>query len=163
MARRVRMATLCALCSLLLLGTAAGAENLQVRSVAGVASTSTIPSRVKQECNIQTDLSAAVAAHAGDNVKLVPKKPGSGLYLDLVITNVHAPGGGVFSGPKWVEARGKLSRGGKQVRSFRAKRTSSGPAAGTCGMLARVTNAMGKDIAGWLADESAGSLLGDAR
>jgi hypothetical protein len=30
-------------------------------------------------------------------------------------------------------------------------------------MLARVTNAMGKDIAGWLADESAGSLLGDAR
>jgi hypothetical protein len=30
-------------------------------------------------------------------------------------------------------------------------------------MLAKATNAMGLDIAGWLADEDAGSLLGDAR
>ena len=165
MARRVRMAALCVLCSLLLLGAgvAAGAENVQVRSVAGVASTSTIPANVKRECNIQGDLSAAVAAHAGDSAKLVPKKPSSGLYLNLVITQVHAPGGGMFSGPKWIEARGELLRGGKQLRSFRAKRTSGGPGAGTCAMLARVTNAMGKDIAGWLQNENAGSLLGDAR
>ena len=68
----------------------------------------------------------------------------------------------MFSGPKWLEARGTLQRGEKKLRSFRVKRISSGPL-GTCGTLAKVTNAMGKDIAGWLADESAGSLLGDAR
>ncbi len=165
MARGVRFAALCGICSLLLLGAGspAGAETVQVRAVAGVASTSTIPARVKQQCSIQPDLSAAVATHSGDSVKLVQKKPGSGLYLDLVITEVHAPGGGMFSGPKWVAARGKLSRGGKQLRSFRAKRISSGPFSGTCGMLAKATNAMGKDIAGWLQDENAGSLLGDAR
>jgi hypothetical protein len=159
------MAALCGLGSLLLLGTgsAAGAERVQVRSVAGVATTSTIPANVKQECNIRTDLSAAVAAHAGGNAELVQKKPSSGLYLNLVITYVHAPGGGVFSGPKWVEARGELLSGEKQLRSFRAKRTSGGPVTGTCAMLAKVTNAMGRDIAAWLADESASSLLGDAR
>jgi hypothetical protein len=127
-----------------------------------VATTSTIPPNVKRECNIQNDLPAAVVAHAS-NAKLAQGKPKSGLYLDLVFTYVHAPGGGMFSGPKWLEARGTLQRGGKELRSFRAKRISSGPFSRTCGTLAKVTNAMGKDIAGWLADESAGSLLGDAR
>jgi hypothetical protein len=156
------MAALCGLLGLLL-GTSAvaGAEEVQVRAVAGVATTSTIPAKVKQECNIQKDLPAAVVANAA-NAKLASGKPKSGLYLDLVFTEVHAPGGGIFSGPKWISARGTLERGGKELRSFRAKRISSGPS-GTCGMLAKATTVMGQDIAAWLADENAGSLLGDAR
>jgi hypothetical protein len=152
----------CGLLSLLLLSAGVGAEEVQVRSVAGVATASTIPPNVKNECNIQKDLPAAVVAHASD-AKLAPGKSGSGLYLDLVFTDVHAPPGGIFSGPKWLEARGTLERGGKKLRSFRAKRISGGPSAGTCGALSKVTNAMGQDIASWLADESASSLLGDAR
>jgi hypothetical protein len=164
MTQGLRISAFCTLCGLLLLGTgaAAGAEEVQVRSVAGVATTSTIPPNVKQECNIQRDLPAAVAAHA-PNAKLVPGKPKSGLYLDLVFTHVHAPPGGMFSGPKWLEARGTLQRGEKKLRSFRAKRISSGPFSRTCGTLAKVTHVMGQDIAAWLADENAGSLLGDAR
>jgi hypothetical protein len=164
MARGFRIAALGGLCSLLLLGTgtAAWAEEVQIASVAGVASSSTIPPRVKQECNVQKSLPAAIAANAS-NVKLVEGKPKSGLHLDLVITSVHAPGGGMFSGPKWVEARGTLKRGGKDLRSFRAKRMSAGPFAGTCGLLTKVTNTMGRDIADWLANENAGSVLGDAR
>jgi hypothetical protein len=164
MTRGLRISAFCTLCSLLLLGTgaAAGAEDVQVRSVAGVATTSTVPPKVKQECNIQQDLSASVVANA-PNAKLVQKKPSSGLYLDLVVTEVHAPGGGMFSGPKWIAARGTLQRGEKKLRSFRAKRMSGGPFTSTCGMLAKATNAMGLDIAGWLADENAGSLLGDAQ
>jgi len=69
----------------------------------------------------------------------------------------------MFSGPKWLEARGTLQRGEKKLRSFRVKRISSGPFSRTCGTLAKVTHVMGQDIAGWLADENAGSLLGDAR
>lgn len=164
MARGIGVAALGALCSLLLLGTAAaaGAEEVQVRSAAGVATISTIPPKVKQECNIQQDLSASVVANA-PNAKLAQKKPSSGLYLDLVITEVHAPGGGLFSGPKWIAARGTLQRGEKKLRSFRVKRISGGPFTGTCGMLANATNVMGQDIAGWLANENAGSLLGDAK
>ena len=164
MTRGLRRSASCALCGLLLLGTgaAAGAEQVQVRQVAGVATTSTIPANVKRECNIQNELPAAVVANATD-AKLVPGKPKSGLYLDLVFTYVHAPGGGMFSGPKWLEARGTLQRGEKKLRSFRVKRISSGPFSRTCATLAKVTNVMGQDIAGWLADESAGSLLGDAR
>ena len=164
MTRGLRRFASFTLCGLFLLGggAAAGAEEVQVRALAGVATTNTIPPNVKRECNIQNDLPAAVVSHAS-NAKLAQGKPKSGLYLDLVYTYVHAPGGGMFSGPKWLEARGTLQRGEKKLRSFRAKRLSSGPFSGTCGTLAKVTNAMGKDIAGWLADESAGSLLGDAR
>lgn len=166
MTRWLRTAALCALCGVVLHGCGEAAEGnggaVQVSSVAGVASSGTIPPKVKQECALQTDLPEAIAAYAAD-VKLVQEKPESGLYLELVVTHVHAPGGGIFTGPKWVEARGRLERGGKELRSFRARRISAGPSAGTCEMLARVTNAMGQDIAGWLADESAGSLLGDAR
>jgi len=164
MARGFRISAFCTLCGLLLLGTGAtaGAEEVQVRSVAGVATTSTIPPKVKKECNIQQDLSASVVANA-PNAKLAQKKPSSGLYLDLVVTEVHAPGGGIFSGPKWIAARGTLERGEKKLRSFRAKRISGGPFTGTCAMLAKATDAMGQDIGGWLADENAGSLLGDAQ
>ena len=164
MTRGLRISALCALSSLLLLGSgaAAGAEEVQVRSAAGVATISTIPPKVKQECNIQQDLSASVVANA-PNAKLAPKKPSSGLYLDLVVTEVHAPGGGIFSGPKWIAARGTLQQDEKKLRSFRVKRISGGPFTGTCAMLAKATNAMGLDIAGWLADENAGSLLGDAQ
>ena len=164
MARRIATLALCALFSVALLGTAAaaGAEDVKLASVAGTVSSSTIPPKVKQECNLQRDLPAAIAAHAS-NVQLVEGTPGSGLRLELVITDVHSPPGGMFSGPKWIEARGKLKRGEKELRSFRAKRVSSSVLSGNCATLAKVTSVMGQDIAGWLANENAGTLLGDAR
>jgi hypothetical protein len=164
MARWIAILALGALCSVALLGggAAAGAEKVKLAAVAGTVSSSTIPPKVKQECNVQRDLPAAIASHAG-NVELVEGTPDSGLRLELVITEVHAPPGGMFSGPKWVEARGKLKRGGKELRSFRAKRASSGIGSGNCATLAKVTSVMGQDIAGWLANENAGTLLGDAR
>ena len=63
----------------------------------------------------------------------------------------------MFSGPKWLEARGTLERGGKELRSFRAKRISGGPSTGTCGTLSKVTNVMGQDIS--VGDISAGILV----
>ena len=116
MTRGLRLFASFTLCGLLLLGSgaAAGAEEVQVRSLAGVATTSTIPPNVKRECSIQNDLPAAVVANA-PNAKLASGKPKSGLYLDLVFTYVHAPGGGMFSGPKWLEARGTLQRGEKKL------------------------------------------------
>jgi hypothetical protein len=164
MTRGIATLALAALCSLALLGSgaAAGAEQVKLASVSGTVSSSTIPPKVRQECNLQRDLPAAIASHAG-NVALVDGTPKSGLRLELVITDVHAPPGGMFSGPKWIAARGKLKRGGKELRSFRAKRVSSGVMSGNCATLAKVTSVMGQDIAGWLANENAGTLLGDAR
>jgi hypothetical protein len=141
---------------------AAGAQVIKLASSIPAAASHTIPPKVKQECGVQTDLAAAIARNS-DKIQLVEGQPKSGLRLEVTITEVHAPPGGMFSGPKWVTAEGNLKQGSKTLRSFRARRNSSGPFSGTCQTLDKVTSVMGEDIGGWLTNENAGSLLGEAR
>ena len=119
------------------------------------ASTATVRSEVRSQCELQTLIPAALANQASD-VQLVDGKG----QLALEISDVHAPGGWIFSGPKWVEVKGSL--GGK---SFRAKRYSAFDpfSGGTCGILAKIARALGSDIAGWLRDPFDGAELGDAQ
>ena len=75
---------------------------------------------------------------------------------------MHALGGGPFSGPKWMTVEGKLYDKGKLIGSFRAKRLSTAVKS-TCGTLARISQAIGQDIAAWLQAPSMDAELGDAR
>jgi hypothetical protein len=138
-----------------LLAPASAWGGVTVSKKIGFSASATVRETVRKECDLQSAIPAAVADSSSD-VSLVDGK-GS---LSLVITDVHAPGGGVASGPKWVEVKG--SYGGK---SFRAKRLSGFDpfAGGTCGILHKIARAIGKDIALWLKDPKAGAELGDAR
>ena len=94
--------------------------------------------------------------------------PSEGHYIDMAITEVHLPGGGAWSGPKWLEVTGTLHEGdGDVVASFRAKRFSTGGAfagfKGNCSIIGRCARAIAKDIAGWLRNPVDGAELGDAR
>ena len=94
--------------------------------------------------------------------------PSDGHYIDMAITEVHMPGGGAWSGPKWLEVMGTLHEGdGDVVASFRAKRFSTGGAfgvfKGNCSIIGRTARAIGEDIAGWLRNPVDGAELGDAR
>lgn len=117
--------------------------------------TATVRSQVRGQCELQTRIPAAIADNSSD-VQLVDGKA----QLSLEISDVHAPGGWIFSGPKWVEVKGSL--GGK---SFRAKRFSAFDpfSGGTCGILGKIARALGSDIAGWLRDPVNGAEIGDAR
>ena len=89
-------------------------------------------------------------------------------YLELAITEIHLPGGGAWSGPKWMELTGTLREGDADVvSSFRAKRFSAGGAfgafKGTCHILERVGKAIAHDVGGWLQHPLDGAELGDAR
>jgi hypothetical protein len=57
---------------------------------------------------------------------------------------------------------GKLLDRGKVIGSFRAKRFSN-PIMGTCGTLARISPAIGQDIAAWLNAPTMDTELGGAR
>lgn len=124
------------------------------------AKTLKVRKAIKNECGLQTVIPRAVAANAS-NVVLVDGRGD----LEIEISDVHGPGGWVFSGPKWVEVKGKLRRGGKVVGDFRAKRMSVADpfAGGTCGILAKCARAIGEDIALWLQEPSFGAEIGDAR
>jgi hypothetical protein len=146
----------------------AGAATVAVSRTSPFASDAVVPAKVKAECGFETRLPRAVADSAPE-VQLVDGAVSrrKGRSLELVIHDIHAPGGGAFSGPKWATVRGTLHSGGKVVGSFRAKRYSTGGAfgavMGTCGILNRIANAMGSDIAGFLESPSLNAKLGDAK
>jgi hypothetical protein len=147
----------------------AAAETTKLQRTIPFAANAPVPAAVREQCALQTKVPEFVAQAAGSSVELVDgavdrKK---GRVLELEITEVHAPGGGAFSGPKWMSVKGELYDKGKQIGSFRAKRYSTGGAfggfKGTCSIIGRCTKAIGDDIAGWLGAPTQNAQLGDAR
>jgi len=136
----------------------ASAAEVQVPREIGFAESASVRSAIREQCNLQTSISEAIASNASE-AELVD---GNG-NLSLEITAVHGPGGWIFSGPKWVEVTGKLSRGGKTY-NFRAKRYSAfNPFGGVCSILTKCGRAIGSDIATWLQNPTADAELGDAK
>ena len=97
------------------------------------------------------------------NTTTFSESPTEGRFLDVAITDVHAVGGGGYSGLKWVEVQGALMEDGVPVASFLAKRTTRGGGWGACGAAQRCVKAISKDISNWLANPEDGALLGDAK
>jgi hypothetical protein len=147
-------------------GAVAWAGGVEVRSPVPYASQAEVRQAVRTECQVGEKLASYLEQY-GDDIELVTGEPeSSGRVLHVQITDVFAPGGGVFSGPKWMQVTGKLEQDGELVGSFRARRISSGAFtgfSGTCGILARCARAIAQDITTWLAKPSKGALLGDAR
>jgi len=148
---------------------AVAADTTKIQRSISFATNAPVPAAVRDQCALQTKVPEFIAQAAGSSVELVDgaldrKK---GRVLELEITEVHAPGGGAFSGPKWMSVKGELYEKGKQIGSFRAKRYSTGGAfggfKGTCSIIGRCTKAIGDDIAGWLGAPTANAELGDAR
>jgi hypothetical protein len=84
--------------------------------------------------------------------------------LNIEIVEILANGGGIFSGPKIVEIKGALSKPDKSVAKFSARRVSFpllGPPRSTCNIVGRDTDALGSDVAQWLAKPVDGARLGD--
>ena len=147
----------------LLVGTlapaVANAGGVTVSREIAYAKGASVRAQVREECGLQTVIPLAIAENFVD-AELVDGRGN----LELEITDAHGPGGGAFSGPKWVEVKGTLRRGGKTLH-FRAKRYSAMDifSGGTCGILAKCGRSIGKDIAVWLANPTPGAELGDAR
>jgi len=148
------------------LAVTAWAEGVKVPSPVPYARQAEVPAKVRAECQVGEKLASYLEQY-GDDIELVTGEPGeSGRVLEVQITDMFAPGGGAFSGPKWLEVKGTLEQNGELLGSFRAKRVSTGAFtgfSGTCGILARCAKAIAQDIATWLANPKKGSLLGDAR
>ena len=153
----------------LALAPAAAAEPVKVLRSIPFASTAQVPPAVKEQCQLQTKVPEFLSQAAGANVQLVDGALNRkvGRVLEWVISEVHAPGGGAFSGPKWLTVKGELFDRGKQIGSFRAKRFTTGGAfgafKGTCSIIGRCSKAVGEDIAKWLAAPTQNAEIGDAR
>ena len=122
--------------------------------------------KIQDECELQNKVPKFLDAYS-ERVELVDGSLGkSGRILELEITEVHAPGGGAFSGPKWMTVEGVLRDNGREVGSFTASRYSGGGVfgayKGTCAIVGRCAKTLGKDIANWLENPQKGSKLGNS-
>jgi hypothetical protein len=122
--------------------------------------------KVKDGCKLETKVPHFLASYS-DRVELVDalgKKRGR--VLELTISDVHAPGGGAFSGAKSMSVTGVLRENGKKIGSFEAIRFSSGGMfggyKGTCAIVGRCAKTIGKDIATWLENPGMNSRLGNS-
>lgn len=126
-----------------------------------------VPDAVRAECGLEQKTAEQVRAALGGkfdtvNVAESVSSKTAGKALDMKITNVLAPGGGPWSGPKSVEVRGTLWENGKQLGSFTARRNTT-RGGGTCGMLERDAKEIAVDIAKWIESPGKGDRLGDAK
>jgi hypothetical protein len=140
---------------------AAASAATQLARTAAFAPNAGASSAVQSECQLQTLVPQGVQG-ASSEVTLVDAPSKGGRWLELTISEVHAPGGGLFSGPKWMTVTGTLYDRGKKLGSFRAKRITTG-ARSTCGSLQKIAQVIGQDIAAWLAAPTANAEIGDAR
>jgi hypothetical protein len=134
-------------------------SGIQLARKTPVAGGVNVHDKVLSECNIETMLPQMIAEHNSE-VKLVDSAGGT--HLELKIVDIHAPNGGLFSGPKWITVEGKLVSGKTVKGDFTAKQSSMASAT-ACGMLSKVMVVMAGDIATWLNNPSKGARLGTAR
>ena len=76
-----------------LLGASSALAGVQVARTIAFAPSAGASDKVKQECQIQTQVPAAIQ-QAGTDVQLVDQPNKAGRALELTISEVHAPGGG---------------------------------------------------------------------
>lgn len=167
---KLRKALVCLLVAagamVLLPGLPAAAGNGTVRVLRSIpfSKGASVPEKVQEGCKLQTKVPYFLSQYSSE-VELVDGKLGrSGRTLQLEITEVHAPGGGAFSGPKWMSVSGVLRNNGHRVAGFTGSRASTGGFfggyKGTCSIVGRCAKALGSDIAKWLKDPRDGARLG---
>lgn len=135
---------------------AAPAKGIQLSRTTPLEPGINVHPEVLSECMIQTKLPQWIADRA-PSVTLVDKAGGPN-RLELKILDIHAPNGGMFSGPKWLVVEGRLFSGGVQKGNFTEK-LSSMASTTACGMLDKVMRAMAADIAGWIAHPTKNATL----
>lgn len=149
----------------------AQAAEFKVQKSVPYADDSIIAGNIKRECAVDAQLAEALkrsAAASGNQVELVDAlDTASGQALKMEIFDAQSAGNAFIGHRKSVTVKGWLFKDGQQVAKFVARRNSGGGFAGgfkgSCSVLERTVNALGKDISGWLGNPVDGAQLGDLR
>ena len=138
---------------------ASAGEPILVQVPASFDARAPVSNTVRSECGLETllgnDVLEGVKAKFPESTP-VQKSTATEKQkvLNVTILSVSAPGGGVWSGGKSMTIRADLIQSGRIIATTVKERGSRGGALGgfkgTCGILERVTAALGKDIAAWL-------------
>lgn len=142
-------------------------ETIVVGAKVLIGNIDAINDTVRDDCHFQTALVTRLVGTFNEGDKPPRAKLESrpieiekytGRRLILRVDNVHALGGGGFSGPKWMDMSGELHDGNLLVGSFHSH-TTSGRGLTTCRSLDSLTESTVDMIVEWLKDPSLDAKL----
>ena len=134
-------------------------QKVTIQSVVPYENKDKIASNIRSECKLNSQLAEFIGEYsqsAGINVnkKSNPKSSDEGNVLIVNITDAVSAGNAFIGHRKYTEIKGDLYNSGKKVSSFRASRASGGGMfggyKGSCSVLGRTVDTLGKDVAAWL-------------
>ncbi|MEG2806218.1 hypothetical protein [Stenotrophomonas sp.] len=146
------------------------AADIHMQDVVPYGEATYVADNIKAECPIGTQLAIAVGHNAPEHGNRIvfsatPVAPDAGRVLQLELVEAQSAGNAFAGHYKSATARGVLYQDGQKIASVTARRTSRGGAfagfKGSCSVLERTVNAMGEDLAQWLANPVDGARLGD--
>ncbi|OSI17388.1 hypothetical protein [Neisseria dumasiana] len=149
----------------LLMGSAAAfasAADIHIAETVPYEDESRIDNRITSECTeIGSRLSQAVEKYARENQITVIRDGNTDpevSYAKLHITSAMSAGNAFIGHAKGMSVYGELYRNGQPVHKTTFNRNSMGGMfggfKGSCTVLYRTANALGKDIAAWLATQN---------
>jgi hypothetical protein len=124
---------------------------------------------VKQECNLIGKLTQFIDKNAAAQyARIITNSdpiPADAQVLNIEIEQVDGAAGGAWSGSKAVLIKGVLTKNGKKLGDFKARRYSGGGMfggyKGTCAILGRCVRTLGSDVAKWLSHPKSKAMLGN--
>lgn len=153
--------------ALLCCATPALAATVHVQDPVPFSESAFIADNIKAECSMGAQLATSLGSNApkfGNTIAFgdVPDNQGRVLKLELVEAQSARTGMAHY---KSATVRGVLLDDGQKVAKVTARRISRGGAfggfKGSCDVLERVVNAIGGDLAEWLANPTDDARLGD--
>lgn len=144
-------------------------KTIYIKSITPYAKGNRIAENIKQECHINQQLAEFIQKYSeakGLTVKFKDKIDANDLYLDVRIDDAISQGGAFRGHNKFTAISGTLVQGKKSFGSFQAARVSGGGMwggyKGSCSVLGRTVDTLGKDVSAWLYSPINGARLGDA-
>jgi len=146
------------------------AQTVKVQQFIPYKEGAVIAGNIKTECALNSQLSEYIQSHGNQyNVAVIRSpqlnKDMEGKVLMVEIVDAVSHGNAFIGHRKYAKIAGTLYENGKKMAAFTATRFSGGgfwgAYKGSCSVLNRTVNTLGKDAALWLSNPVDGAHLGD--
>lgn len=145
-------------------------KEVKMKSTVPFAQEAFIKAAIKEECDIEKQLADFIKEYSAENFVKVSfdnnvSKDNSEYYLDIKIVDAISEGNPFLGHNKRTRVSGILYKNGEQIAVFKGQRHSSGGFGagfkGSCSVLGRTVQALGKDISQWIRYPKNGSTIGE--
>ena len=143
-------------------------KTIYIKSLASYAPDSPIAQNIKTECTLDKQVMDFIQQYAtknGQKVEIKNNIAPNEIELKITIMDAVSSGNAFIGHRKYTKISGALIQNNKTLSSFTGSRISGGGAfggyKGSCSVLGRTVDTLGKDVSSWLSNPIDNARLGD--